>query len=78
VGVNIEGVKMKVDFKVIEIMDDLDPYPALIGINWAFDNTVVFNLKKCQMSFETNTLHVVVPLNPYKGDIYNELVDEDA
>jgi hypothetical protein len=53
--VNIEGVKMKVDFEVIEIMDDYDPYLALLGIDWAFDNNVVLNLKKRQMSFETDT-----------------------
>jgi hypothetical protein len=57
VEVNIEGVKMKDDFEVIEIMDDSDPYPALLGIDWAFDNNVVLNLKKRQMSFETDTLH---------------------
>jgi hypothetical protein len=32
--VNIEGVKTKVDIiEVIEIMDDSDPYPALLGID---------------------------------------------
>jgi hypothetical protein len=46
VEVNIEGVKTKVEFEVIEIMDDSDPYPALLGINWAFDNNVALNLKK--------------------------------
>jgi hypothetical protein len=56
--VNIEGVKTKVDFEVIEIMDESDPYPALLGIDWDFDNNVVLNLKKHQMSFETDTLHV--------------------
>jgi hypothetical protein len=40
VEVNIEGVKTKDDFEVIEIMDDSDPYPALLGIDWAFDNNV--------------------------------------
>jgi hypothetical protein len=76
--VNIEGVKTKVDFKVIEIMDESDPYPALLGIDWDFDNNAVLNLKKCQMSFETDTLHMVTPLDPYEGDHYNEPVDEDA
>jgi hypothetical protein len=38
----------------------------------------VLNLKKRQMSFETDTLCMVTPLDPYEGDIYNEPVDEDA
>jgi histidyl-tRNA synthetase len=77
VEVNI-GVKTKDDFEVIEIMDESNPYPALLGIDWAFDNNAVLNLKKRQMSFETNTLHVVALLDPYEGDRYNESVDEDA
>jgi hypothetical protein len=59
-------------------MDESDTYPALLGIDWAFDNNVVLNLKKRQISFETNTLHVVTPLDPYEGDKYNEPVDEDV
>jgi len=42
----IEGVKTKVDFEVIETMDDFHPYAALLGIDWAFDNNVVLNLEK--------------------------------
>jgi hypothetical protein len=68
VEVNIEGVKTKVDFEVIEIMDESNPYPSLLGIDWAFENNVVLNLKKRKMSFETDTLHVVMPLDPYEGD----------
>jgi hypothetical protein len=78
VEVNIEGVKTKVNFEVIEIMDESDPYPALLGIDWAFDNNVVLNLKKRQMSFKTDTLHLVMPLDPYEGDHYNDPIDEDA
>jgi len=27
-------------------MDKFDPYPPLLGIDWAFDNNAVLNLKK--------------------------------
>jgi hypothetical protein len=46
VEVNMEGMKKKADFEVIEIMDDSDPYHALLGIDWAFDNNAMLNLKK--------------------------------
>jgi hypothetical protein len=46
VEVNIEGVKKKVDFEMIEIMDDSDPYPAFLSIDLAFDNNVMLKLKK--------------------------------
>jgi hypothetical protein len=76
--VNIEGVKTKANFEVIEIMDESYPYPALLGIDWDFDNNGVLNLKKCQMSFDNDTYAWLVPLDPYGGDCYNEPVDEDA
>jgi hypothetical protein len=76
--VNIEGVKTKVYFEVIEIVDDSDPYPALLEIVWAFENNVVLNLKKRQMSFGTDTLRVITKLDPNEGNIYNEPVNEDA
>jgi hypothetical protein len=66
--VNIKGVKTKSGLEVIEIMDESVPYPTLLGMDWAFDNNVVLNLKKMQMSFETDTMCVVAPLDPYEGD----------
>jgi hypothetical protein len=41
VEIDIVGVKIVVDFDVIEIMGDKDPYPALIGIDWDYGNYVV-------------------------------------
>jgi hypothetical protein len=43
--VNIDGVKTKVEFDVIVIMDDLDPYTYLLGIDWAFNKKVIQNIK---------------------------------
>jgi hypothetical protein len=77
VEVNIGGVK-KLDFEVTEIMDDSDPYPSLLGMDWEFDNNVVLNLKKRKFPFETNTLHVIAPLDSNEGDIYNEPMNEDV
>ena len=35
--VDIAGLKVLADFEVKEIVDDTDPYPALMGIDWAID-----------------------------------------
>jgi hypothetical protein len=45
IEVNIEGGKTKADFEVIEVIDESDPYLALLGIDWDFENNVVLNLK---------------------------------
>jgi hypothetical protein len=41
VHVDIDGVRTFADFEVIEIVDDIYPYPALLGINWDFNNSTV-------------------------------------
>ena len=56
VPVDIDGVQSLADFEVIEIIDDSKPFPALLGIDWDFDNLVVINLKKKQMTFEGHNI----------------------
>ena len=70
--VDIDGVCTVADFEVIEIIDDSNPYPALLGIEWAMANAAVINLKKRQMSFEGKELRVIVPLDPSQGARYTE------
>jgi hypothetical protein len=65
--VDIDGVRTFVDFEVIEIVDDSCPYPALLGIDWAFNNSIVVDLKKRRMTFEGDVLRVIAPLDPDEG-----------
>jgi hypothetical protein len=50
--INIDGVCSVSNFEVIEIVDNSQPYPALLGLDWAFDNHEIINLKKREMIFE--------------------------
>ena len=78
VPVDIDGVCTIADFEVIEIIDNINPYLAFLGIEWALCNDAVINLKKRQMTFEGKGLRVMVPLDPSQGEKYIELVrDED-
>jgi len=63
VSVDIDGVRTFADFEIIENVDDSFPYPALLGIDWAFDNSTVVDLKKRCMTFEKDGLRVVAPLD---------------
>jgi hypothetical protein len=45
VTIDLDGVRTKLDFEVIEIVDDTTPYLALLGLDWAFDNQDIINLK---------------------------------
>lgn len=79
VTVDIDSVSTQTDFKVIEIVDDSNPYPALLGIDWATDMKGIINLKRRKMMFEKKSLRVVVPLDPAEGECYTEPVrDEDS
>ena len=78
VPVDIDGVSTLADFEVIEIIDDSNPYPTLLGIEWAIENSAVIDLKNRQMTFEGKGLRFIVPLDPSQGERYTEPVrDED-
>ena len=63
-------------FEVIEIVYDNNPYPVLLGIDWATDMNGVINLKKHKIIFEKNSLHVVVLFDPAEGPRYMEPVHD--
>jgi hypothetical protein len=67
VPVDIDGVRTFSDFEVIEIVDHNFPYPALLGIDWAFNNSTVVDLKKRHMNFEKYGLRVIAPLDLDEG-----------
>jgi hypothetical protein len=77
VPVDIDGVRTFVDFEVIEIVDDSCPYPALLGIDWDFNNSTVVDLKKRRMTFEGDGLRVIAPLDPDEGRRYTEPIREE-
>jgi hypothetical protein len=77
VEIDVVGVKTIADFEVIEIMGDKDPYPALLGIDWAYENYAVIDLKKDTMTFEADGIKVVQPLDPYVGPRYTEPTDNN-
>ena len=74
VAVDIEGASALANFEVMEIVDNKNPYPALLGIDWAIDMNGVINLKKWKMIFQKKSLSVVVPLDPAEGSHYTERV----
>jgi hypothetical protein len=77
VSVDINGVRTFADFEVIKIFDDSFPYPALLGIDWAFDNSTVVDLKKICMTFEKYGLRVISPLDLDEGTLYTEPIREE-
>jgi hypothetical protein len=77
VEINVVGVKTTVDFEVIEIMGDKDPYLDLLGIDWAYDNYVIIDPKRDTMTFEVDGIKVVQPLDLGLGPRYTELVDHN-
>ena len=73
----IEGTSTQIDFEVIEIVDDSNPYLTLLGIDWATDMNGVIDLKKWKMIFEKNSLCIVVSLDPPEGARYIEPMRDD-
>jgi hypothetical protein len=75
VSLDIDRVKTFSYFEVIEIVDDIFPYPALLGIDCAFNNSTV-DLKKRCMNFLKDKLRVITPLDLDEGQWYIEPIRE--
>jgi hypothetical protein len=52
VTIDLDGVRTKDDFKVIEIVDGTTPYLAFLGLDWAFENQDIINLNMRNMTFK--------------------------
>jgi len=72
VVIDIEGTITFGDFEVIDIVDEKNPYPSLLEIDWAIDMNGVINSKKQIMSFERKSLSIVVSMVPAEGSHYTE------
>jgi hypothetical protein len=48
----------------------------LLGIDWAFNNSTVVDLKKWLMTFERDGLRVIEPLDPDEGPRYTNPIRE--
>jgi hypothetical protein len=72
VTIDIDGVRTKEDFEVIEIVDGTTLYPTLLGMDWTFDNQTIINLKTSKMTFESVDYRVIAPLDPSEGERFVE------
>ena len=70
--VDLDAVRTKAYFEVIEIVDGTTPYPTLLGLYWAFDNQDIINLKTRKMTFDLGEYRVIAPLDPSKAKIFLE------
>ena len=52
VPIEIEGIQTYENFEVIDLVDDANPYPVLLGIDWAIYNQTIINFKKIILTFE--------------------------
>ena len=71
---DIEGLHTFADFKVIDIVDNTTPYPALLGIEWEMENQTIINFKRRILSFEDDKIWVVAPIEPLEALRYIEPV----
>jgi hypothetical protein len=72
VTVDLDGVRTKADFEMIEIVDCTTTYPTFLGLDWAFDNHAIINLKTRNMTFESGEYRVIAPLDPSEGERFVE------
>ena len=62
---------------MIDIINDTNPYPKILGIDWVIDNQTIINFKIIILSFEDYEIRVVAPIDPLKGQRYVNLVNNE-
>jgi hypothetical protein len=50
---------------------------VLLGIDWAFNNSTVVDLKKIRMEFEEDGLRFIAPLDHYEDQRYTQPTREE-
>lgn len=73
---DIISVKRNEYFEFTDIIEDKYPYPALLGIEWPFENYVVIEFKRKTMMFEVDGMRIIQPLDLYQGLSFTEPVDD--
>ena len=67
VHVEVECLRTYTNFEVIDIINDTNPYPALLWIYWVIDNQTIIDFKKRILSFEYSEIRVVMLIDPLEG-----------
>ena len=62
--VDVKGMRTRVDFDVIKVVDGGGSYPMLLGIGWANDSMAMINFKKWLMTFENHDSRAIAPMDP--------------
>ena len=77
VPVKIEGNNTYANFKVIDIVEDTNMYPTLLGIESGMNKCTIINFKKRILTFEDDELWVVALLDPIEGHRYVKQVNNE-
>jgi hypothetical protein len=72
VTVDLDGVRTKADFEVIEIVDGTTPYLTLLGLDWEFDNQAIIKLNTRKMTFKSREYRDIAPMDPSEGERFVE------
>jgi hypothetical protein len=76
--VDLNGVCTTIYFEVMDLVDESISFPTLLGIDWAFDNHAIINLKTTKMIFEAGNFRVVAPLDPSDCERYVEPMSDSV
>ena len=74
----VEGLTTYADIEVIDIVDDTNPYPALLGIDWVVSNQTIINFNKRFLSFKDSEIRVVAPIDLLEGQRYADPVHSEG
>ena len=78
VPVEFKVLRTYFDSEVIDIVNDTDPYPRVLVIDWEIHNQTIINFKKSILSFEDFEIRLVAPIDPLEGHRYVEPIHSEG
>jgi hypothetical protein len=70
------GIPTRVDFEVINLVEGIPAYPALVRRPWGRNMRVIISIERDRIKFKGSGRKIIIPLDPKEGKPWVETWDE--
>jgi hypothetical protein len=74
--ISIMGIPTRVDFEVINLVEGIPAYPALVGRPWGRNMRATISLERDRIKLKGSSRKIIIPLDPKEGKPWVETWDE--
>lgn len=72
------GIPTFFDFEVIDVVEGIPTYPAMVRWPWGWNMKATFSLERGSIKFKGNNRKIVIPLDPRERNPWIEPIDNEV